>query len=213
MAHFDEVTKIWHGPKVIKSPRPFTTKLFEHLQKTPNKIAQISVYERTELTYNDLRLMSIRAAQNLIEIGVKPGDVVGIIARNSTFVAPVVFGCFLIGAPINSLDVSHKTEDIKHMWGITRPKLVFSDPEKVPLVQEAIKELKLNAKIFTFLENVKGCVSVSEILIKTGKEEVFKPKEFPLDSIVAVLCSSGTTGASKGIVCTQAHFNTTLKIW
>ena len=173
MASFDEVNKIWSGPKIVEEQKSFIQELFKNLHKTPNKIAQISIFEKTELTYNELRLLSIRAAQNLLDLGVKPGDVIGFIAKNSTYLAPITFGCFLIGAPINPLDAVHQLEDYKHLWGITRPKIIFCDPDKLDLVQEAIKFLNLNAKVFTFLENIEGFLSVEEVLKETGNEDNF----------------------------------------
>lgn len=213
MALYDKLTKIWHGPKVIESTRSFTRELFESLQKTPNKVAQVSVSENTELTYDELRLLSVRTAQSLLDLKVQVGDVIGIIARNSTFLAPVAFGCFLIGAPVNSLDVSQTKEDIKHMWNITKPKIIFCDPEKVVIVEETLKEINLSAKIFTLIEKIEGFGFIDEILEKTGRENEFKPVELTSDAIVAIMCSSGTTGASKGIICTQAHFNCSLQFW
>lgn len=174
MSYFDSATKIWHGPKVIESPRSFVKELFEHLQKTPNKTAQYSIDEKTELTYNDLRLLSIRVAQNLLKIGVKSGDVIGIIAKNSTYVAPVALGCFLIGAPINPLDASFEDEDIKHLWAITRPTIIFSDYDKVDRIQKISNDLMLKAKIFTFIENVEGFSSIDEVLEATEYEDSFQ---------------------------------------
>ncbi len=58
------------------------------------------------LTNHELRLKTIYVSQNLMKIGVNIGDVVAVISRNNHYVAPVVFACLTIGAPVNTLDFS-----------------------------------------------------------------------------------------------------------
>lgn len=58
------------------------------------------------LTNNEIRMKTIFISQNLLKVGVKAGDVVAVIARNHHYVAPVVFACLTILAPVNTLDAS-----------------------------------------------------------------------------------------------------------
>lgn len=60
------------------------------------------------MTNQETRQKSISVAQNLLKIGIAKNDVLGLFTRNSTYLAPVVFGSLLIGAPLNPLDPSYK---------------------------------------------------------------------------------------------------------
>lgn len=60
------------------------------------------------VTNEEMRFKSISVAQNLLKIGVAKNDVLGLFTRNNTYLAPIVFGSLLIGAPINPLDPSYK---------------------------------------------------------------------------------------------------------
>lgn len=50
--------------------------------------------------------MSIRIAQNLINLGYKQNDIFTLIARNNARVSPLMYGIFLMGGVLNPLDVS-----------------------------------------------------------------------------------------------------------
>lgn len=58
------------------------------------------------LTNHEIKVKTICVSQNLLKIGVNAGDVIAIIAGNHHYVAPVVFACLTIGAPVNTLDAS-----------------------------------------------------------------------------------------------------------
>lgn len=53
---------------------------------------------------SEIRLKTIRAAQHLLNMGYGKNDVIGIVAKNHQNLAPIVFACFSIGAPINPMD-------------------------------------------------------------------------------------------------------------
>lgn len=58
------------------------------------------------LTNHEIRMKTILVSQNLLKIGVKAGDVVAVIVQNHHYVAPVIFACLTILAPVNTLDAS-----------------------------------------------------------------------------------------------------------
>lgn len=60
------------------------------------------------MTNAEIRLNSIRAAQNLIKLGIQFGDVFGFVAKNTKHLASIAFAALLVGAPINALDSRFK---------------------------------------------------------------------------------------------------------
>lgn len=212
MAKFHPELKMWQADF---EPYPYTMDTFmgelilEELKKTPKRVAQIFHEESSQLTCEELRIKSIRVAQNLTRIGVKPDDVVGVICKNSNNVSFLFNGCVLIGAPINPLEPSFEKDDIKHLFRQTLPTVVVCEFDILPKVKEALSELKNEAKIFSMsTNNDKGSFKFSELLEPTGNEESFVSQKFSQKSdekLLAILCSSGTTGLPKGVMKTHAQ--------
>lgn len=177
MATFDSETKIWAGPKV---PYKFAldtsigAEILKSLAETPRRVLHICHDDGTALTCDETRMASIRVAQNLIKNGFNRGDVIGFICRNSTYLPPTLYGCFLIGAPVNPLDVEFKKDDIIHMFGQTKPKLVFCDHDIYKTVKEALDELDNDALIVTMREKITGVKSIDMFLAPTQSESSYE---------------------------------------
>lgn len=110
-----------------------------------------------------MRVRIVKVAAHLIEAGMKQGDVVGIIASNSENLAPIVFACFTLGLPINTLALVMIESDIIHMYSKTKPKIIFSDATIISTLQNAIDSMEINPTIYTFINKVEGIKFVDEI--------------------------------------------------
>lgn len=133
----------------------------------PSPKNQISDNNGIYLTNGELRANIIRVAQNIARLGMRPDDIFGLVARNSEHVAPIVYASMAIGCPINTLDPSFGAAEITHMFGITKPKLVFCDVNKLHVVRDSLKELKLSPIIYTFGKKTEYSRLVEDLLIET----------------------------------------------
>ncbi|KAG5680307.1 hypothetical protein PVAND_009822 [Polypedilum vanderplanki] len=198
---FNPSTKIWTGnmhPYRYPLDIYLGEKLLEALDSTPDRVLQISHEEEKDLTCEEVKITSIRVAQNLKRLGIKADDVVGFICRNSSTIISLIYGCVLIGAPINPLHVSFDKEKIQQMFRQTKPVLVFCDHDLFELTKEALREIKSNAMIFTLLKKIPVVPFVNELLIPTGSEYHYKPEKFEKrasEKLVAIIC---TSESSKG---------------
>lgn len=137
-------------------------------------VAQVCVESGVKLTCDDIRLRSIRAAQNLTKLGYKQGDMVGFAMRNRENVAPLVYGCFLIGAPVNCVDPDFTAADMAHMFRISRPVLVVADEENVGTVKAACRDAGINPKfVVVDRATVEGDLSGSDVVKETGNEQYY----------------------------------------
>lgn len=208
---YDSVEKIWKGPpnKSLYNPENGVGALIlEILRKTPNKIAQISHDNGLKITCNEMRKKSIQVAEGLRKIGCIQGDVVAIISRNNHDIAPVLFGCLTLGAAVNCLDPTFELDDLVHMLSKTKPKIVFYEAFNYVTVNDAITKLGLESTLYLLGEHKAGCLHIENFYRKLDidEENYIAPLiENSSEKIAVILCSSGTTGLSKGVCLSHAH--------
>ncbi|KXJ77102.1 hypothetical protein RP20_CCG008342 [Aedes albopictus] len=202
---FDEDEQAWRGRNVppLYNPNQGVGELvWRLLDRAPWKIAQISAESGVRVTYQEMRLRSIRVAQNLSSIvGIQKGDMVTIVARNNEKVAPVVYGCFMLGTPMNTLDPGFHREDFAHMFETIKPKLVICEGDLVDEMVAAFEMVDIAPELILFGPRINGYGKVDDLLVETGTEKHFLPAHIddPANELAIVLCSSGTTGRSKGV--------------
>lgn len=136
-------------------------------------LLQISDDSRVKLTYDDIRLRTIRVAQNLQAHGYKTKQVFGVMARNSQHLAPIVFASLSLGCAVSTLDPSFAKMELLHLLKTTQPKLMFCELESSDLVRECLNELNNSAKIFTFGGSKDGTESAESLFLETNKENDF----------------------------------------
>lgn len=112
------------------------------------------------MTCGEVARLAFNFAKSLLKEGVQQGDVVGIVGKNSNFVSPVIFGCFLIAAPISPID--SKWDDFTITYEITEPKIIFCDNDVVENVMDYVKSKEKNTEVVILTEKVDGYRHVSE---------------------------------------------------
>lgn len=161
------------GPVMYSKHVTLGRVLLERLNCFPTKIVQVCDEDQIEVSGRAMATMAIRVAQNLPKYGIEMGDVVGLIGKNTTFLTPVVLGCFIFGAPINPLDVKFEEDDILHVYGLTKPKIVFADYEVVDLVKDCLWKLENPALIVTMNRKLEDLPFVFDFFESLGDESGF----------------------------------------
>lgn len=202
---FDPIEKIWRGPKekrIYDKDASFGQLLHARMLPTPNNVIQINDTEGTVFTNKQVIQMSTRIALSLMDKGVSQTEFVGIMAGNTSYVLPVVFGCYFAGIPYHSMDMSFPSEMVAHCWGKTKPKIIFCDGNVYSLVKETTEKMRLNCTIYTLNNHKDNVPKVEDLLNDKGiREKLFQPIPIPSgDQTAYVLCSSGSSGLSK-VVC------------
>ncbi|KAH8344113.1 hypothetical protein KR084_004598 [Drosophila pseudotakahashii] len=199
---FDKYTKIWSGPR----PANFFDVdcsigkiLFAFMRNHPSSICQISDTEGTALTNGEAITFAIRIAQQLKALGLKQDDVVGIAGTNTTYLMPVVLGCLLNGTPFHAVSPWHDEDTMKHLFSITRPRIIFCDGSVYQRLSIIARILK--SHVYTLKYHRLGMPRVEDLLEPTKAELYYVPETLLLggDHTVAILCTSGTTGLPKAV--------------
>lgn len=164
-------------------------KLFkEQASNTPNKIAVI--FEDKKLTYLELDSLSTNLANYLLNIGIKAGDIVGIMLNRSLEMLVCMIGILKIGATYLPIDPTYPKHRIKYILDNSNSKLILTEPN----VQ---KKFDIDTKMI----NVK--LSNSKIYNKENNKEL--KFEFSNSNLCYIIYTSGSTGNPKGVMLTHKN--------
>lgn len=140
----------------------------------------------------------MRVASYMRSLGIRQSDIVGIVARNTTHISAVAYGCFFNGIPFHALNINYEEEVIEKLFALSKPRLVFCDGDEYEKINAATTDLDIT--IVTMRNHPGESVTIDEVLA-TPVEEGFEP--YPLEEginhTLAILCSSGTTGTPKAV--------------
>lgn len=169
MAFFDQSTKILHGrevPQILHPQASLGEVLLFTFFKWPEKVLQVCDEDGVAVTCAEMSDMMTNVAKNLCILGYRLGDVVGIIATNTSFVAPAIFGCTLRGLPLSPLDVSFNVGEIVKIYKETKPKLIFCDHDMVEKLITALEILESEARIVILTKRLEGFMHISDWLVE-----------------------------------------------
>lgn len=161
------------GSKVAQVKKLKTQKLNKFFEKFMDFFCQISDDTGIQMTFDEIRTQTIRAAQNLQARGYKQKQVFGMITANSHHVAPIFFASIANGCSPIALDPSFGKAEIIHMLSITKPALMFCDIACYDLLIECLAELKNEAKVFTIGGQTGQSEPAENLFKETGKERGF----------------------------------------
>ncbi|XP_034664425.1 luciferin 4-monooxygenase-like [Drosophila subobscura] len=208
---YDDELKVWSGGErsnCFAAHLSIGEIIYKELESNPKLIAQISATEHTRLTREEVRLNAMRVASYMRGLGLKQTDIVGLMARNTTHLVAVAYACLFNGMPFHSLNISYEQDTIEQLFSITKPRLIFCDGDEYERVRAASEKLQLQATIITMRKHPVGGDSLSILdVLTTPIEANFQPVRLQQgpDQIVAILCSSGTTGVPKAVTITNSQ--------
>lgn len=162
-----------------------------------------------ELTYGEVHTTANRLAQGLISLGVGRGDHVAVMLPNCPDFVPVVFALARIGAVAVPVNTAHRGELLRHVLHSSDATTLIIDAsyvDRVPPVADRLPGLTGLVVRDTDGGAPLGVLGKPAVpfasLLDHGEEEPRAGLVF--SDLQAIMYTSGTTGPSKGAMCSHA---------
>ena len=146
-----------------------------------------------EVSFEQMRQRSIAAANILVDLGVGRGDCVALFSGTCPEWVYFWLGAARIGAVSAAVNAANKGDFLLHTLRLSRAKVVFTDAERRPRVDEVADQLD------TVTDVVVQDDSLSEALMRPAAlaDSAVAPED-----IGCLFFTSGTTGPSKAVATT-----------
>ncbi|HEU4709929.1 MAG TPA: AMP-binding protein [Pyrinomonadaceae bacterium] len=200
---------------IIKGPYPdveipetaLTPLVMRRANEIPDKPALVDGPSGLTVTYRQLADAIAIVAHNLKQRGFKKGEVFGILCPNCPDYAIAFHAVATLGGivtPINPLytkhEIAHQLKDCHARFLVTIP--MFMEKAREAAAESGIEEL------YVFGE-AEGATPFSSLMKDNGRAEQVAID--PLNDLVALPYSSGTTGLPKGVMLTHHNLVANIK--
>jgi carnitine-CoA ligase len=158
-----------------------------------------------ELTYGDVDAQANRLAQGLIALGVGKGDHVAVMLPNCPEFVPIIFALARLGAVAVPVNIAHRGEMLRHVLHSSDAATLILDEsyvDRIPAIAQRLPTLtRLVVRGGESADPGKPTVSLAS-LEGHGDDEPHAGVVF--SDLQAIMYTSGTTGPSKGAMCSHA---------
>jgi len=183
-------------------PTDIFTEIEQAAGRYPNNIAIEMFSDEGDIRYTYQQTLDLakRLGQSLRNRGLNKGDRVAFWARLSPKWVIAYLGALHSGAVVVPLDVEYGAKELSAILAEIECKFIFSAQEKLPLLKQAVGEIK-NAPVIVTLDSDRdkdGCLSVESLFQQS--QEAPPPPEIASEDVATIFFTSGTTGKPKGVI-------------
>jgi len=164
----------------------------------------VIIFQGQKIAYQDLYRQVEGLAQGLTELGIKPGDKVGLLLTNSPQFVVSYFAIAAIGAIIIPLNTMFKGEELAYILKDAQAKLLITMESFSKVADELLVKVESLEQIIVYNQGEEGkFISFESLIEKEFQKEVqgiIKPED-----IAVYLYTSGTTGHPKGAMLSHSN--------
>ncbi|MFE2756671.1 AMP-binding protein [Actinosynnema sp. NPDC059335] len=188
------------GPEVELPRTSLTSFVLQHAEEHGSRIAVVDVDGRVSYTFADLVSRVRRAAQGLRELGLRPGDVVAILAPNVPEYPIAYHAIALAGGVVTALNPLDTPADLEDRLGETGVRYLVTVPQEMPKVRALLDRTDVEQVVV--LGEAEGATPFAAL---ERAEPIVQTALDPSEEVVTILHSSGSTGLPKGVLLTHRN--------
>ena len=174
-------------------------------QKFPDRIAVEETDDRA-ITYHELNQLSDRLRDRLIDLGVRPGDRVGIYLRKSVDAVASIFGILKAGAVYVPVDPGAPPARNAYIFSDCTVKAILIENRFVERLSVEFANLN-ELPTLIVLDGTGGGNCLKSALEQAETDNLTPPSSFELspDNLAYILYTSGSTGKPKGVMLSHQN--------
>ncbi|XP_026727948.1 luciferin 4-monooxygenase-like [Trichoplusia ni] len=150
----------------------------------------------------------IRCATCFKNLGLKIGDVIIIMGTNNIDQAIPFYAALFEGIIISGIDRTLGVNELKDVFSINKPKLIFCQGEKVQDAKKALELAGGDGRVISY-DRSPDTISFSDMLEKYGEDvdvQKYRAADFDSEETIAlVVATSGSTGLPKSAILTHKN--------
>lgn len=206
----DADSSAWYRQHGWWRDRTFVDDFLDVVDRLPGKTALVAHTARTDettrLTYRELAELVDRIAAGLMELGVRPREIVSYQLPNWWQFTALTLACARIGAVVNPIMPILRHKEMRHILGALKSRVcvvprIFRGFDHGTMLANLAAELPDLRHVFTIGEPADGQRPFGEFFLAPDRPRV--ERALPAgDDIAEIQFTSGTTGSPKGVVHT-----------
>jgi O-succinylbenzoate-CoA ligase len=175
--------------------------LAHHAERSPERA--MTVFEGSATTYSEMATRASALATGLHEKGVRPGQVVGLLAYNSPEFLETVFAANYLGAIVMPINWRLAAPEVAYILEHSEARVLVCDEALVDLADDATKDLDPGLlKVSIGTQAPRGWTTIARLRSSASPVDRI-PTE--ADDTHRLMYTSGTTGRPKGVMITHAN--------
>ncbi len=171
---------------------------------SPEKIALI--FDDLQYSYKDLNERSNRLANYFMEIGLKKGDTISVLLRDSPEILDSYFAAAKLGLIFAPLNFRLTAREIEYQLNNSESRFLLFHDIYTDIINSLRSAVSIEPDRYVYLASVFGdapscpqwAVNMNKIVEKASIKEPVPDKAVYLDDPLAIIYTSGTTGDPKG---------------
>jgi cyclohexanecarboxylate-CoA ligase len=193
----------------------FLDDLDRHARQRPDKTAVVGhnlATGRTDtIDYAELSRMTDRMARGIVNLGVRPGECIGVLLPDYWEMFPLALACIKTGVRIVPVPPEYRRAEMEFVFRLTGIRLLITAAEvfgghPVETAMALSREIGLPERVVLFGDDrPAGVLSFAEHFLAEGDRPKTEPagRRLGPDEPFVVLFTSGTTGTTKAAMHSQ----------